>query len=528
MRTPLWVPAALGLAALGLIVLPTPSGAQTAAADAADAAPPQRQEAGREADGKQQAAVAGQGRFLTPQDFSDLAQAKLPAVVSIISTRDPNQDPNQDSGRDWGEPPRQGRPMPPGMEDFLRRFGIPTPEDGPGGGRPRGPVSALGSGFIIDRDGHVVTNNHVVERADTVEVVLEQGRKLAATIVGTDPRTDLALLKVDSDQPLPHLDWGSSDDAQVGNWVMAIGNPFGLGGTVTTGVISARARDIGSGPYDDYLQTDAAINRGNSGGPLIDMRGRVIGVNAAIYSPTGGSVGIGFAVPSAIAQEVITQLRETGKVERGWLGVQIQRVTEDIASSLGLPTAGGALVGDVTPDSPAAAAGVRVGDVILRFGGAGIEDLRDLTLAVARTPAGQQADMTVWRDGKEVVLTPRIALLSEAGSGGEDPAGSSPEPGSLGLTLAPLTPETRARFAIAEDVEGALVADVAEGSPAFEHGLIPGDVILRVGDAEVSDPADVAAAVAKARESERDSVLVLRQRENSKTFLALPLDEQPG
>lgn len=435
-------------------------------------------------------------------------------MVSIITTQEPGE-------------VRQGPQIPPGMEEFLRRFGIPTPEGGDGG-RSRGPVSALGSGFIIDNSGYIVTNNHVVENADKVDVVLEEGRKLSATIVGTDARTDLALLKVESDEPLPQLDWGPSDDAQVGNWVMAIGNPFGLGGTVTTGVISARARDIGSGPYDDYLQTDASINRGNSGGPLIDMQGRVIGVNSAIYSPTGGSVGIGFAVPSAIAQDVIAQLRESGKVERGWLGVQIQRVTEDIAEGLNLPSAEGALVSDVTADSPAAAAGVRIGDVIRRFGDTPIKDLRDLTLAVARTPVGQQAAMTVWRDGKEVSLSPQIALLTDRDAGRQGTPGSSEAPGNLGLTLAPLTPETRKRFGIEEDVEGALVADVAEGSPAFQHGLIPGDIILRVGDAEVSTPQDVANAVNKARQGDRDTVLVLRQREGSRSFVALPLEKQPG
>ena len=317
-------------------------------------------------------------RFTPPESFHPLAADKLPAVVSIIS----RQEITADQG------PALPR-LPPGLEEFLERFGdgfldqfregMPMPQ----------PEEALGSGFIIDAEGYVVTNNHVVEGADEVRVILQDDQELPAEVVGRDPRTDLALLRVEAPDQLPALNWGDSDDALVGDWVMAIGNPFGLGGTVTTGVVSARARNIQAGPYDDFIQTDAAINRGNSGGPLLDMEGRVVGVNTAIFSPTGGSIGIGFAVPSAIAEPVITELRETGTVRRGWLGVQIQPVTDEIAEAIGLDEARGALVGDVIEGSPAADAGIQVGDVILRFAGREIEEVRDLTRAVADAPVGE-------------------------------------------------------------------------------------------------------------------------------------------
>ncbi len=483
--------------ALGLMVMPLSASGQTAVNDRG---------------AEQQAAIADQGRFLTPSSFSTLAKAKLPAVVSIITTQ------QQEEAMPGAER------MPPGMEDFMRRFG--PPQDRPGGPPPPA-RNALGSGFIIDAEGYVVTNNHVVEGAESVDVVLEDGRKLPAEVVGTDPRTDLAVLKVEADEPLPQLDWGGSDEIEIGDWVMAIGNPFGLGGTVTTGVISARARDLGAGPYDDYLQTDASINRGNSGGPLIDMQGRVVGVNTAIFSPTGGSVGIGFAVPSSIAQDVARQLRETGDVRRGWLGVQIQPVNEAIAGSLGLEQPEGALVADVTAGSPAAEAGVQVGDVILQFGGEAIEGPRDLTLAVATAPLGKESPMTVWRDGQKTTLNPQIALLAD--DEGLDPAAPAADAeGGLGLALSPLTPEQRRRFGIAEDVQGALVADVAPGSPAFEQGIMPGDVITRIGGATVEGPQDVVDAVEAARKEDKESILVLRQREDGKSFVALPLDAGPG
>lgn len=454
--------------------------------------------------------------FEAPNSFHQLAAAKLPAVVSVVSTQEMADVADE----------RRGPGFPPGLEEFFRRFGEELPERF---GRPMPPLPerALGSGFIIDPQGYIVTNNHVVEGGGEIQVILaDDGPKLAAEVVGRDPRTDLALLKVEPEEPLPTLQWGDSEDALVGDWVMAIGNPFGLGSTVTTGVVSARARDLQAGPYDDFIQTDAAINRGNSGGPLIDMEGRVVGVNTAIFSPTGGSIGIGFAVPSSIAQPVIQQLRETGTVRRGWLGVQIQPVTDEISQALNLEEAQGALVSAVTEGAPAAEAGIQIGDVILNFAGTEIEDLRDLTRAVADAPIGQEAQVVVWRDGERMTLTPKIALLEEEPEEEVAVAEPTEETGLLGLALAPLTPERRARFDIEDDVKGVLVTDVDEGSVAFQQGLEPGDVIVRVGQQEVSNPQEVTEAIEQAQAANRDAVLVLRQRDEVQTFVALPIEQQ--
>lgn len=460
--------------------------------------------------------------FTPPNSFRQLALAKMPAVASIVTTQE--QVATGPSGPFGGE-------IPPGMEEFFERFGEDFFDrffDGP---EPPGPLRGLGSGFVIDPEGYVVTNAHVIENASEIEVVFDEGPRLPAEVVGTDERTDLALLRVEPEQPLPALEWGDSAEAQIGDWVMAIGNPFGLGASVTTGVVSARARDIQAGPYDDFIQTDAAINQGNSGGPLLGMNGRVVGVNTAIFSPTGGSVGIGFAIPASIAEPVITQLRETGTVRRGWLGVQIQTVTEDIAQALGLEEPAGALVASVIDGAPAAEAGFQPGDVILSFAGTEIEELRDLTRAVADAPVGEQAETVVWRNGERVTLTPEIALLEEEPqpmAEGPQPREGEAGPGPLGMALAPLTPELRARFDIGEDVTGVLVVDVEPGSPAYRRGLLPGDVIMRVGNAEVTNPQQVAQAIEGAREAGQDSVLILRRQEDQQSFVPLPVEEQAG
>ncbi|HUK57843.1 MAG TPA: Do family serine endopeptidase, partial [Stellaceae bacterium] len=354
------------------------------------------------------AAAAASSAVSALPSFGPLVKEVMPAVVniSVQMKGDGMVSENQEQGQDQAGPgdngPMQQFPPSP-FDQFLRRFfqqgpnGVPMMPQGPG----RMERMALGSGFIIDPSGYIVTNNHVVENADKVTVVFQDGTKHPAKIIGRDEKTDLALIKIDAPKPLPYVEWGDSNGSHVGDWVLAVGNPFGLGGTVSTGIISARGRDIHEGPYDDFLQIDASINRGNSGGPTFNLQGRVIGINTAIYSPNGGSVGIGFAIPSSLAKPVIEQLKEHGKVERGWLGVQIQEVTPELAKSLGLPKAEGALVADVTAGGPAQKVGIKQGDVILSYDGHDIAKLRDLPLSVAETPVGETAKVEIWRDGKE-------------------------------------------------------------------------------------------------------------------------------
>lgn len=453
--------------------------------------------------------------FAAPESFAPLVKAKLPAVVNVSTTQ------KVKAPEGFGVPP-----VPPGspLEDFFEEFMGRMFRDAP----PR-ELTALGSGFIIDPAGYVVTNNHVVAEAEDIKVILQDDTELHAQVVGRDPRTDLALLKVDGGRPLPAVEWGDSDAVQVGDWVVAIGNPFGLGGTVTSGIISARARDIQVGPYDDFLQTDAAINRGNSGGPMFDMTGGVVGVATAIFSPTGGSIGIGFAVPSAIAKEVVAQLREHGQVRRGWLGVTIQRVTEDLAAGLGLDRPRGALVAQVAEDSPAARAGLRPGDVIVRYAGKPVDEARQLPRLVGDTPVNERVPIVVWRDGRERQLEVQIALLREEPDD-QRAASRSREPSDrtdrLGLALAPITPEMRERFDLDEETKGALVVAVRPDSPAAESGLAPGDVIVQAGGEDVERPADVAEAAEKARAENKRSLLVLREREGTRGFVAIPLQRQ--
>ncbi|HUB97232.1 MAG TPA: Do family serine endopeptidase, partial [Stellaceae bacterium] len=358
------------------------------------------------------ASAQTQGDVTSLPSFSPLVKRVLPAVVNVSVTmkNDVNSSDDSIQGDDQGDQDQSGPgdqsgpnfPASP-FDQFLRRFfqqgpnGMPMPEQGQGVAR-----MALGSGFIIDPQGYIVTNNHVVENADKVTVIFQDNSKHPAKIIGRDPKTDLALLKIDAPQPLPYVSWGDSDALKVGDWVLAVGNPFGLGGTVSSGIISARGRDIHAGPYDDFLQIDASINRGNSGGPTFNLQGQVVGINTAIYSPNGGSVGIGFAIPSDLAKPVIEQLEEHGKVARGWLGVQIQEVTPEIAKGLGLPKAEGALVADVTKDGPAEKVGIKQGDVIVGYDGHDIAKLRDLPLAVAETQVGQTASVKVWRNGQEL------------------------------------------------------------------------------------------------------------------------------
>ena len=455
-----------------------------------------------------------------PASFADLAAKVSPAVVNVSTTQ-----------KVKAERANPGMPaFPPGspFQEFFRQFQDQFGQDGGPGGpeaQPRGKVGSLGSGFIIDTDGHVVTNNHVIDGADEIMVTLQDGKELPATLVGRDAKTDIALLKVKSDTPLPALEWGDSDAARVGDWIMAVGNPFGLGGTVTSGIISARGRDIQSGPYDDFLQLDAAINRGNSGGPTFTMDGRVVGINTAIYSPNGGSVGIGFAIPSSIAKQVVAQLKEKGHVERGWLGVKIQEITPEIAESVGLSQPKGALVAEVTPDSPAAKAGVRQGDVILAYGGKPVNTLRDVTRRVADTKAGDKVELTVLRKGKETTLTADIAplpgeqRLAAAEEGG--PAADRQVETVKGLKLAPLDGAARSRLGLDKDVKGVVVTSISP--QAGDLAVRPGDVIVKVDDHAVASPADVSKSLREAEKDGRKAVLLLVNRGGNESFVPLKL-----
>jgi serine protease Do len=454
-----------------------------------------------------------------PDSFADLAKQVSPAVVNIASTQEISGSGGAMPGIPFDLP--EGSPF----EEFFKQFRDQFGEDGRPGAAPRR-ATGLGSGFIIDPDGYVVTNNHVVDGASEVTVRLGDDSVYPAEIVGTDPQTDLALLKIEAERPLPALQLGDSDEAEVGDWVMAVGNPFGLGGTVTAGIVSARGRNIQAGPYDDFIQVDASINRGNSGGPLFDLDGNVIGVNTAIYSPNGGSVGIGFAIPSNMVKTVVAQLREHGSVERGWLGVQIQNVTPDLAEALGLDAPRGAMVAKVTPDSPAEAAGVGTGDVILNFAGEAIDDSRELARVVAQHPAGTDADLIVWRDGREQTLAATTGKMPQSEQMAAAPSGNQPNgsyhSSALDAQLAALTPQLRERYGLDETADGVVVLDIKEGS-VFEQSLRSGDVIRKVAGETVSEPQQVERLVDRAKTDSRKAVLMLINRNGQDLFLGVKL-----
>lgn len=452
-----------------------------------------------------------------PDSFADLADQLLPAVVNISSS----QTVDSQAGIEVPE-------VPPGspFEDFFREFFDENQQQ-----RPRRATS-LGSGFIISPDGFIVTNNHVIQDADEISVILHDETRLEAQVIGRDPKTDLAVLKIDPSRTLLSVTLGDSDKTRVGDWVVAIGNPYGFGGSVTAGIISARSRDIQVGPYDDFFQTDASINRGNSGGPMFNLQGEVIGINTAIFSPSGGSVGIGFAIPSNVAAPVVRQLIEHGEVRRGWLGVRIQTVTEELADSFGLGEPAGALVAEVMPDGPAAAAGVNKGDVIIAFDDRKIEDMRQLPRLVADTEVGRTVAMTVWRERGEVVLNVTIAALDEEGEKvASRSSGRSKTPGTLnieplGITLSELDEKLRERFDLAAEDEGVVVTEVQADGISAEKGLRAGDLIVEVEQGEVTTPADVAAKVDEARKRGRKTVLLLVQGQGGLQFVALPINKE--
>jgi len=463
------------------------------------------------------AAAAAEAKT-APESFSELAKKLLPAVVNISTTQ-------VIEGRSGVEIPQ----LPPGspFEEFFKEFFDRNQPQ-----QRRRKATSLGSGFIVGADGYVVTNAHVIAEADEITVVLHDNTRLKAELVGRDAKTDLAVLKVVPKGELAHVEFGNSDISQVGDWVIAIGNPFGLGGSVTAGIISARNRDINSGPYDDFIQTDASINRGNSGGPMFNLDGKVIGINTAIFSPSGGSVGIGFAIPSTVAEPVVKQLIEHGQVRRGWLGVHIQAVTDEIAETLDLDSTKGALVASVIEDGPAEKAGINAGDVILRFDSKEVEKMRSLPRIVAETEVGKPVKVMLWRDNSKMTLDVTVGELEDSDpkvasrSGGLDkPSAAEKKVEILGLTLSALNEKVRQRYKLDKDAKGVVVSAVGEDSEASEKGIRSGDVIVEISQEEVSEPSDVSAKIDKAREAGRKSVLLLLEGQGGLRFVALRIDK---
>jgi serine protease Do len=459
-----------------------------------------------------------------PASVAPIAEKLIDSVVNISTT----QTIKSPEGVPLPRVPK-GAPFEEFFEEFFNRKGGRAPAERK--------VSSLGSGFVIDgKEGLVVTNNHVIEGADEIIVSFNDGTKLKVDkVLGRDSKTDLALLKVTPKKQLSAVKFGESAKMKVGDWVMAIGNPFNLGGSVTVGIISAKQRDINAGPYDDFIQTDAAINKGNSGGPLFNMDGEVIGVNTAIISPTGGSIGIGFAVPSETALAVIEQLRRYGEMRRGWLGVNIQSIGDDIAESLGVKDSTGALVASVTPGSPAAKAGIQDGDVILKFDGKDITTMRGLPRIVAQTPIGKEVDVEVLRKGQrqsfKVVVgrleeeePANIAAQQDSGKRKGKDNGKAPGRSLIGLKLAPLTDELRAKHGIDKKVKGVIVLEVDPASPAASKNIKPGDVIVEVAQEPVASLEDIAKGIEKVKKAGRKAVLLrLEDGKGDLRFVAVPI-----
>jgi serine protease Do len=444
--------------------------------------------------------------FGAPESFAELADKISPSVVNITTSAVVS------SGLEGMPQVPEGSPF----EDFFEEFGGP-----PGNGQPRR-SEALGSGFVISEDGYIVTNNHVIEGADEIEIEFFSGERLEAKLIGTDPNTDIALLKVDSDAPLPFVTFGDSDLMRVGDWVVAMGNPLGQGFSVSAGIVSARNRAL-SGTYDDYLQTDAAINRGNSGGPLFNMDGQVVGVNTAILSPNGGSIGIGFSMASNVVTKVVDQLREFGETRRGWLGVRIQDVSPDVAEAMGLADAKGALITDV-PEGPAKEAGLLAGDVITQFDGKPVDDTRDLTRRVADAPVGAAVPVVILRDGQTETLDVVLGRREEAEAEAQ-PAAAGPAPEAeaqvLGMTLVPLTDDMVAGLGLDPGTRGLVVKEMDATSEAYTKGMREGDVITEAGQQKVERLQDLQDRVSEAQDAGRKSLLLLVRREGDPRFVAL-------
>lgn len=480
--------------------------------------------------GVQAQTVTGNG----PASVADLAEGLLDAVVNISTSQNVKND---------DQAPAPVVPEGSPFQDFFDEFFKGQGSDGSNRQRT---VNSLGSGFVVDPSGIIVTNNHVIEGADDIEINFANGSKLKATLMGRDTKTDLAVLKVESAKPLAFVPLGDSRKMRIGDWVMAIGNPFGLGGTVTVGIISARGRNINAGPYDNFIQTDAAINRGNSGGPLFNMNGEVIGINTAIISPSGGSIGIGFSVPTELAENIINQLREFGETRRGWLGVRIQPVTDEISAGLKMDTPKGALVAGIIKGGPVENGEIKTGDVIIRFDGKDVVAMRDLPRVVAESPVGKAVDVVVIRDGVETTVKVTLGRLEDGeeqaaaepttddeiqpDEGSEPPVEQQPgiSPASdivLGMKLAPLDEERRRSFGITEDVEGVVVTELEPDSAAAERRIAVGDVIVEVGQEAMKAPEDVALRVEELKsDGRRNALLMIANKTGELRFVTVRME----
>lgn len=454
-----------------------------------------------------------------PDSFAPVVEPLMPAVVNISTTQKVAAQPG---GVQFN---MQGLPNDPVFRELFKHF---NQQFGMQGGGER-EVSSLGSGFVIDPDGYVVTNNHVVANADQITVIFNDNTRLPAKVVGRDSKIDLALLKVKPAKKLVAVAFGDSDALKVGDWLIAIGNPFGLGGSVSAGIVSARGRNINAGPFDDFIQTDAAINRGNSGGPLFNVRGEVVGINSAIFSPNGANVGIGFAIPSALAKPVLEQLRQYGRTHRAWLGVKIQEVSEPIADSLGLGKVRGALVLDITPNSPAAKAGIQVGDVITQFDGREIKEMHNLPRQVAEAKIGKKVTVEVFRKGREKTL--EVAMTEQPNDRNDEPVASAEEKAEkakartniLGMALAEIDPQVRAEFNLPKTARGLLVVQVDADGEAAKQGVQPGDLILDVNQSAVNTVDEVNAALSAAKKGGHNFALVRIQRGEAVQFVTVPV-----
>ena len=469
-----------------------------------------------------------------PEKIADVAEQVIDAVVNISTSQAAAAETRPGGPGGPGGPGARPQ-LPPGspFEEFFEEFfkNRRGQGDSPAPNRPPRRVNSLGSGFVIDASGIVVTNNHVIAEADEITVIFTDGRRLKAEVLGRDQKTDLAVLRVKSDKPLKAVKFADSDKVRLGEWVIAIGNPFSLGGTVTAGIVSARNRDINSGPYDNYIQTDASINRGNSGGPLFNMDGEVVGVNTAIISPSGGSIGIGFAVPSKTAMPVIDQLRNFGETRRGWLGVKIQQVTDEIAESLGVKPARGALIAGIDDKGPAKPAGIEAGDVVVKFDGKDIKEMRDLPRIVADTPVGKDVQVLIIRKGKEQTKTVRLGRLEDgekpvpASAKSEPPAEKSVVQRTLGLQLSDMSDELRQRYKIKDSVKGVVITNVDAASVAADKRLVAGSVLVAIEQEQITNASDVGTRVeALKKAGKKTALLLVATAAGDMLFVALPIN----
>ncbi len=448
--------------------------------------------------------------------FASIVAADKPAVVTITTTLKAEAAATEGTSPFGGDSPFD--------QQFRNFFGQQTP---PPQQRPAQKAQALGSGFLLTSDGYIVTNNHVIDKATDIRVTLDDGTELPAKLIGADSKSDLAVVKIESATPLATIAWGESDKLRAGDPILAIGNPFGLGTTVTAGIVSARGRDLHSGPYDDFIQIDAPINRGNSGGPLVGADGKVVGINTAIYSPNGGSVGVGFAIPSDQAQTIVAKLMKSGSIEHGFIGVQIQPVTADVADAIGLPKPTGALVAKVNDGTPAGNAGIQAGDVITALGGKPVTSPHDLSRMVADMNPGEKESVTIWRNGRDMDLSITIGTNDDTSQQATADSGNQPsQPGehvpTIGVQLGDLTPEAREALNLPANEVGVVVEGVNPDKPAADAGLQAGDVILSVNQKPVKSANEAKAAVAEAGKAGRKGVLLLVQRQGEQMFVTVP------